>query len=63
MKEIHAYRNEDGTYKLEIVVDCEQNDELFEARIVYPRVSIESDNVIINPREMRIRVAVEDEKC
>ena len=45
MKEVHAYRNEDGTYKLEIVGEYCVNGELFEARVIYEKAKINSDGL------------------
>lgn len=60
MKEIHAYRNEDGTYKLEIVAECDNNGERFEAHIVYPRTKIESRDFVLKPFGELFAVTIED---
>lgn len=60
MKEIHAYRNEDGTYKLEIVAECIDNGEQFEARVIYPRTKIESKDFVLKPFGELFAVTIED---
>ncbi len=45
MKELHAYRNEDGTYKLEIVGECYDKGELIEAHVIYESVEINSTSL------------------
>ena len=49
MKEIHAYRNEDGTYKLEIIADYIKNGELMEAHIIYESIEIKSNDFMLSP--------------
>lgn len=60
MKEIHAYRNEDGTYKLEVVAECIDKGELLEARIIYPRTKIESKDFVLKPFGELFAVTIED---
>lgn len=48
MKEIHAYLNEDGTYKLVIIADCIKNGEPIEAQIIYESVEIKSNDFIMS---------------
>jgi len=40
MKEIHAYLNDDGTYRLECIADTHIGGELMEAKIIYERVTL-----------------------
>ena len=49
MKEIHAYRNEDGTYRVEIIADCDRNGELIEAHIIYEHTKIKSNDFVLSP--------------
>ena len=60
MKEIHAYRNEDGTYKLELIGDYYDNGELLEAHIVYKRVQIESRDFTLKSFGELFHVTIED---
>lgn len=60
MKEIHAYRNEDGTYKLEVVMDYVDKGEQLEARIIYPRTKIESKDFVLKPFGELFAVTIED---
>jgi hypothetical protein len=60
MKEIHAYRNEDGTYKLEVVMECIDKGDPLEARIIYPRTKIEPKDFILKPFGELFAVTVED---
>lgn len=60
MKEIHAYRNEDGTYKLEIVIEFLDKGELVEARVIYERTKIESEDFMIKPMGELFAVTIED---
>lgn len=46
MKEIHAYRNEDGTYRLECIADTNINGELMEAKVVYERARLNIDPLV-----------------
>ena len=43
MKEIHAYRNEDGTYRLECIADTKIDGELREVQVVYARARLNID--------------------
>lgn len=43
MKEIHAYRNEDGTYRLECIAETYIGGELMEAKVVYGRAKLTID--------------------
>ena len=49
MKEMHAYRNDDGTYTLEVIAEILKNDELEEVKIVYPSVDVTSDEMFLKP--------------
>lgn len=40
MKEIHAYLNDDGTYRLECIADAYIDGELMEAKIMYERAKL-----------------------
>lgn len=40
MKEIHAYKNDDGTYRLECIADTHIDGELMEAKIIYERATL-----------------------
>ena len=60
VKEIHAYRNEDGTYKLELIGECYDNGELFDAHIIYGRVMIKSDDFMIKPFGELFALTIED---
>lgn len=60
MKEIHAYRNEDGTYKLEVVIEFLDKGELVEARVIYERTKIESKDFMIKPMGELFAVTIED---
>lgn len=40
MKEIHAYKNEDGTYRVECITDTNIDGELMEAKIIYERATL-----------------------
>ena len=60
MKEIHAYRNEDGTYKLEVVIEFLDKGELVEAHVVYEHAKIESKDFMIKPCGELFEVAIED---
>lgn len=60
MREFHAYRNEDGTYKLEVIVELYENDELKEAHVVWPKVSIVSDSLVIKASGDLFTVVVEE---
>ena len=43
MKEIHAYNNNDGTYRLECIADTNINGEPMEAKIIYERAKLTID--------------------
>lgn len=60
MKEIHAYRNEDGTYKLELVIEYIDNGEPIEARVIYERTKIETKDFMIKPFGELFALTVED---
>jgi hypothetical protein len=60
MKEIHAYRNEDGTYKLEVVVELLDKGEPVEARVIYEHTKIELKDFMIKPMGELFEVTIED---
>ena len=60
MKEIHAYKNADGTYKLELIGDFYDDGEMFEAHIVYERAKIESKDFMLKPFGELFTVTVGD---
>lgn len=60
MKEIHAYRNEDGTYKLEVVVELLDKGEPVEARVIYEHTKIETKDFMIKPMGELFEVTIED---
>ena len=60
MKEIHAYKNEDGTYKLEVVVELLDKGEPVEARVIYEHTKIESKDFMIKPMGELFAVTIED---
>jgi hypothetical protein len=43
MKEIHAYLNDDGTYRVEAVCQCDNNGELVDATLKAARAIINID--------------------
>lgn len=43
MKEIHAYDNGDGTYRLECIADTHIDGELVEAKVIYERAKLTID--------------------
>lgn len=43
MKEIHAYDNGDGTYRLEMITDTYVNNELMSAKVIYERAKLTID--------------------
>lgn len=43
MREIHAYQNKDGTYRLECIADTYIDGELMEAKIIYERAKLTID--------------------
>lgn len=45
MKELHAYRNEDGTYKLDIVADYYDKGEWNEVHVIYECVDIKNNGL------------------
>jgi hypothetical protein len=60
MKEIHAYRNADGTYKLELVGECYDKGELVEVHVVYERVKIKSKDFVMKSRGELFSITVDD---
>ena len=60
MKEMHAYRNEDGTYKLELVGEYYDKGELVEAHVIYERVKFESKDLVMRSRGELFSITVED---
>lgn len=60
MKEIHAYRNDDGTYKLEFVVEYYDNGELMDARVIYNRVKLESKDPVLRSRAQLFSITIDD---
>ena len=61
MKEMHAYRNDDGTYKLELVGEYYDNKgELMEAHVIYERVKCESKDFVMKSRGELFSITVED---
>ena len=60
MKEIRAYKNEDGTYKLEVVVEYYDKGELMEAHVIYPRVKIESKDFVLKSHGELFSLTIED---
>ena len=40
MKEIHAYKNDDDTYRLECIADTHIDGELMESKIIYERATL-----------------------
>ncbi len=60
MKEIHAYRNEDGTYKLELIADFYDKGELVEARIIYESVRMESRDLVMRSHGELFSVSIAD---
>lgn len=60
MKEMHAYRNEDGTYKLEIVGEYYNKGELMEAHVIYERVKLESKDLVMRSRGEIFSITVDN---
>ena len=60
MKEIHAYKNEDGTYKLELIADYYDKGKLIEARIVYDRARVDSNYFVVDSRGEIFSIVVDD---
>lgn len=60
MKEIHAYRNEDGAYKLEIIGEYYDKGELLEAHVIYERVKLEPKDFVLKPFGELFAVTIED---
>lgn len=60
MKEFHAYRNEDGTYKLEIIGEYYDKGELLEAHVIYERVKLESKDFVMKSRGELFSITVDD---
>ena len=60
MREFHAYRNEDGTYELEVIGEFYEGQELKEAHIVWPKVSIVSDSLVIKASGDLFTVVIEE---
>lgn len=61
LREFHAHRNEDGTYKLEVVVEYyDKKSDLMEAHIVYPRTKIESKDFVLKSTGELFVVNIED---
>lgn len=60
MKEMHAYRNDDGTYKLELVGEYYDKGELMEAHVIYERVKLESKDLAMRSRGELFSINVED---
>ena len=60
MKEIHAYRNEDGTYKLEVVGEYYGKGELMEFHVIYERAKIESKDFVLKSHGELFSIEVED---
>ena len=58
MKEFHAYKNDDGTYKLEVIADYYEHNELKEAHVIFPRVNVVSDSLYLKPNGDLFRVEV-----
>ena len=61
MKEIHAYRNDDGTYRLECAVDTYVDRELMEAKIIYERAKLTIDPLVSSSSDTILELIVEEE--
>ena len=48
IKEIHAYKNNDGTYHLECIADTYVDGELMEVKVIYERANLTID-ALANP--------------
>lgn len=60
MKEIHAYKNDDGTYKLEIVVEYYDKGKLMEARVIYERAKLNAEDFVMRSRGKLFSMTIND---
>lgn len=59
MREFHAYRNEDGTYELEVIGEFYKDNELKEAHVVWPKVKVVSDSLVMKANGDLFTVVIE----